>query len=657
MTQGTYRTIDVSDVIAKLGDPSHGLRAARVVQTPTGGVPDMIFQAASGPTTFSTCTALASLEDQPIFDVNRYYRDLGIAWPYRPTRRDLQRAYNRCGGESAPNADRLAYCLSQLLDRETRLHYDTMPLGQPMGDQYTWNWVQLQAAQWASERNTALAGQDAELATAQDYLAMIGMADRLDQDDEDDVPESVQSFVSSVWPYGYYLLRSRRYDDSVLSEWQQLIIAACSKIGLRRQLALGYVGQTSESWTISSHNSELVIFLNENQAPSEPVADEISACLSHSDYDHPERYYSVTTATPDTTDDFEFRTGGKQAEERQEAEQAARKAARGKTDWITSLLKEPGTSCIIRFVVDEPNWIEVMQHTFVPTKAAPADKPAESNWPERTGAVCRKTERANGQPFHEDCYICDRMRQKNNKPYSRGLRMWAIGVVRKEVLGTEDMVKNGQIEPYQVGQRVGLVDDVVEVEEVKDGKVTGNKIKKKHYVIINMALKNFFSEFVQYAKYYGTALDRDYIIERKGEGTDSVYRSTPLDVIQVPLKDEQGNVIGMEPFDLRNPKYAERYNDHGIKLGELVKHRMSDDYYARYFDPTKTVPWSTTKSDDDADDAAASGSSSATSASSEPKADTTTDVATQERLAAMRARITDNNPVRSGNAPTLMNFS
>jgi hypothetical protein len=379
----------------------------------------------------------------------------------------------------------------------------------------------------------------------------------------------------------------------------------------------------------------------------------------------------MTTTTPATEEDVDdFRTGGKQAEERQAAEQAARKAARGKTDWITSLLKEPGSSCIIRFVVDEPDWIEVMQHTFVPTKNPPSDKPADANWPERNGAVCRKTTRSNGTAFHTDCYICDHMKQKSGKPYSRGLRMWAIAVVRKEVLGTDEMVAEGKIEPHQIGQRVGIVDDLVEVDEVKDGAATGKKIFKKHYVVVNMALKNFFSEFVQYAKYYGTALDRDYIINRQGEGTDSVYRSVPLDVIQRPTRDEQGNITGMEPFDLRNPKFAEMYSDHGIKLGDMIKHRMSDEYYARYFDSRTNVPWKTSKSDDEEDDASSTASasnaaaastpaasSSPASESSEPKADTNTDESTQARLAAMRARITDGNPVRQGGSPPLMDFS
>lgn len=361
----------------------------------------------------------------------------------------------------------------------------------------------------------------------------------------------------------------------------------------------------------------------------------------------------MTAATQTEEDDF--RTGGLQAQERATAEEAVRRAGRGRTEWITSLLKNNNDSVIIRWVVDEPDWIETMQHTYVPTKSAPADKPADANWPERTGAVCRKTERANGASFYDDCYVCDHMKQKNGKPYSRGLRMWSIAVIRKEVRGTEEMAAKGMIRPDQIGQRVGITDDIVEVDEVKDGKATGKKVPRKHYVVVNMALKNFFSDFIQFAKYYETALDRDYIVTRVGEGTDSTYKSVPLDVIQKAVKDAEGNVTGVEPYDLRNPKIAEQYADHGIKLGDMVKHRMSDEYYARYFDPTKVVPWKTSKSDDEDDDAATSSSSTKPeTASAEPA----TDVATQERLAAMRARITEGNPVRSeGGATNLMDFS
>ena len=652
---GTYRLMDVSDVLDNLGDRNHGLRPARIVQLSDGqSVPDRIFQAATGPTTFSTCTELIPASIQPIFDVNSYYRDLGFDWPYKGiTRGMLREAYTRLGGQGN---ERLTYCLRQLLDKQLRPIYDAHPPGWPMDDMYTWRLIKEVAAQWASEQSA----ETGELITGQDFLRSLGF-DRLvddESEDEEEMPEAVQVFLANSWPYGYYLLHSRRYDDVTLSEWQSIIISACAHEGLSLQLALGYVGRTEQTWAIYNYNNDLVIFVNENQQPTNAIAQEIATELrTRKD---PQPMSAPTTEESTTSTASAFRRGGAQAAERQQAEAAARKAARGSTDYLSSLLKKHNDTVIIRFVIDEPDWIEVMQHSFLKTKAAPADKPADANWPDKMGAVCRKTEREDGEPFYPECFICDHMKGSNGKRPARGLRMWAIAVIRKEVIGTPEMAAEGKIPTDRVGQRVGLTDDTVEVDEVKDGKVTGNKIKRKRYVIVNYALKNFFTQFVQFSKIYGTALDRDYMITRQGEETESTYQAVPMDIIQKPILDAEGAPTGeREPFDLRNPKYADAYSDHGIDLAKIVMDRMSDRFYERFFDSRVTVPWS---SDDDDSSPAATSSSSSTAASSEPS--TVTEPApgpVSDKLKAMRDKLVEDNKGRtegaSSGATTMYDFS
>lgn len=649
---GTYRLMDVSDVLANLGDQNHGLRPARIVQLADGqSVPDRIFQAATGPTAFSTCVELVPVADLPIYDVNGYYRELGFDWPYKGiTRKDLREAFYAHDGEGD---ERLTYCLKQLLDKEVRARYDTHPPGWPMDDLYSWRLVERLAADWASERSS----ESGEMVSARDYLASLGLRppDQTESEEGEEVPELVQSFLASVWPYGYYLLHSRRYDDATLSEWQRIIISACANEGLSLQLALGYVGRTERSWAIYNFDNDLVIFLNENQQPTNEVAQEIATELRERKDPHQMSAPTETETTAPT-----FRRGGTQAAERQQAEAAARKAARGQKDYLSSLLKKNGDTVIIRFVIDEPDWIECMQHGFVKTKAAPADKPADANWPDKIGAVCRKTRNENDEPFYEDCYICEHIKNSDGKRASRGLRMWAIAVVREEVLGTPEMAAAGQIPAERVGQRVGLTDATIEVDEVKDEKVTGKKIRRKKYVIVNYAMKNFFTQFVQFAKIYGTALDRDYLITRVGEDTDSVYQAVPMDIIQKPILDAEGNPTGeREPFDLRNPKYADAYSDHGIDLVKMVFDRMSDRYYARFFDPRVSVPWSS----DDGDDAEAT--PTATGAAATPAADTSSSVAepapgpVSDRLKAMRDKLVDDNKgaANSGTGATMYDFS
>lgn len=351
---------------------------------------------------------------------------------------------------------------------------------------------------------------------------------------------------------------------------------------------------------------------------------------------------TTTAAPPDDDLDDDFRTGGAEAQARQEGEAAARKAARGQNEYLTSLLKDSGDSQIIRWITDEKQLIEVMQH-YVPTKPAPADKPAESKWPDKMSAVCRKTERRSGRPWYDDCFVCDHMRDSKGKEYSRGLRMWGIAVIRKRVVGTKEMVEAETIRPDQVDSVIGMTDDLIEVDEIVDKKLTGNKVYRKHYVIVNMGLKNFFSQFVQFARpeVYGTLLDRDYLITRTGKDTDTEYRAAPLDVIAKAVKDDEGKIVGTEPFDLRNPKFAALYEDHGIDLPKIVKRMMGDEYYGRFFDTRVTSSWKTEKDGDDDAMPATTGAAAAATDASGP---------TQEKLANMRNKILNENPGRGAPA-------
>lgn len=349
-------------------------------------------------------------------------------------------------------------------------------------------------------------------------------------------------------------------------------------------------------------------------------------------------------------DDFSgFRRGGASAETKAEAERAARAAARSKTEYLTSLLKSDGDTVFIRFIMDEPQWPEFMQHSHVPTCPPPEGIPAadRANWPSHWFGICRKSQKDDGSPFYADCYICDHLKKPDGKPISRGLKLWALACVRKEVIGDQAMVDAGKIPAAMIGRRVGFVDDVVEHPEIKDGKETGVKLRKKRIVVLNFAMKNFFSQFITYAnpKIFGTVLDRDYLITRKGKDTDTDYIGTPMDVIMKPVVNEAGAVTGSEPYDLRNPKFADLYAGHGVKLGEIIRRQMSDEYYARYFDPRVTVKWS---SNDDED----TGSQPTAAASTSPAATAEPTGQSQEQLKAMRDRIMQNSRANTTEAST-----
>lgn len=283
-------------------------------------------------------------------------------------------------------------------------------------------------------------------------------------------------------------------------------------------------------------------------------------------------------------------------------EEAAKKAGRSfQKDHYFSL--EDQEDCILRFITDEPDWISVQQYNFVPTKPAPLGddgKPVEK-WPKTMSAVAR-TDPAFEGIYHDD-YIAEHIiNPKTKKLFKPSPRTWALACLREEV--KED------------GRVVGYRDKVREVEITRkgdDGKETTEVVKEKAIVIVNMATKNFFALLIGFAKRYGTILDRDYYIKRKGDGTDTTYEIVPLDP-------------GI--LDLRDPETAKRY-EYTSTLEDIVAYRASDEYYGRFFDPNWVDP-----------EAKSGGSSSSSDGAPEAQQAKPEVEPDDDRLAALRDRIT-----------------
>lgn len=221
-------------------------------------------------------------------------------------------------------------------------------------------------------------------------------------------------------------------------------------------------------------------------------------------------------------------------------------------------------------------WPAFRQHQNIPTKPAPSDY--KGKWPATMPANCRRDPQF--ADAYSDCYICDvigPMLQYYKKP---GQRYFALAVLREAV--KED------------GRIVGYKDKTVEVTiKGKDGEE--DRVEKvKAIVVVNMAWKNFFSILNGYASAYGTVLDRDYQITRHGEKLDTTYTVIPLDPIHANLDGES------VPFDLRDDRLMVRYLPRAAEIGyakasderlsEVIAERASDDFYARFFDATKSVP-------------------------------------------------------------------
>jgi hypothetical protein len=293
-----------------------------------------------------------------------------------------------------------------------------------------------------------------------------------------------------------------------------------------------------------------------------------------------------------------FAKGGKQA--REEAKKAL--PSFSKTHFFSLADK---ASCVIRLVDDSPDWIFVPQHGFIPTKGAPKDWKSEGKdgaaakkWPATMNAVCRKAKNGDDLVFpeHESkCFICDTMRgnpKSKDGKYRPSIKLWARAILRDEVKGTEAMANTinpdtgkPYIKAHEVGKTVGFLDKIIEVQDTDgDGNTVGDPKKVADVVVINMGMKNFFGAFQASFDAYGTVLDRDYRVTRRGEGLETEYDIVPMDPIYTEGPDDQATKFTLEDEEIRAP-YLEL-----VDLEKVITEQASDRHYATFFDTTQEIP-------------------------------------------------------------------
>lgn len=328
----------------------------------------------------------------------------------------------------------------------------------------------------------------------------------------------------------------------------------------------------------------------------------------------------------------------------EEAEASSQGANFPKTHYLQMKDKE---IAILRFLTEPDEWVDADTHAMVPTKGKPADAAAEQKWPAVMGAVCRKTKMGDGKPLYNDCYICDNMRDQKGNAYKRQGRTWALAVLREQVIGDGTPDLGGAA---LRGKRVGFR-NVMREQAILDekGKPTGSIETVPALVVVNQAWKNFFSTLAGAAKVHGTLLDRDYWIVRSGDSTDTTYQITPLDPVPgFDVRDPEvaaqfGLVIDPSipsdgEFDPKTGEWLDRIQTWPAmyNLDDVVFGQSSDEFYGRFFDPTKTT------------------SAKTNTQPSKPNTE-----ATPERLSALADRVRSYSPTDVGeSAPQpLVNFN
>lgn len=485
-----------------------------------------------GPVTFSTSLDLVL---RPIWDVNRYYADLGVG--VRATKGQIARAYHR----SARDAH-LTYVTKQLLDPAVRRAYDLCDRGDVFVDDEVL--ARIRAAR-----------ADTVVSDPSGTLAPVPAEPPVQVFDTD--PVDLQDAVcTDRWPFAHYLWRTTTSDPERLTQWLYLLVSALGRRGVRSQISVGLSGGSCGPVEVVQVGGRTVIFLHEQYGLTDaPVTRAVSRLT--------DPLVEVDPTDRNTTM-AEFRRG---AQEAQEASKAGAQFARTHYFQI-----DDGKSEILRLLTDHDAWIVVDQHQNVPTRSKPSDYPDDSKWPDKMPAVCRKDKAFEG--MYADCFICEHVVGTNGVKRP-GARTWALAVLREEVR------ENGQV--------VGYRDKTREVAVMgEDGKPTKETKTEKAIVVVNMGYKNFFAALAGFGAHYHTVLDRDYLVKRSGTGTDTTYNIIPMD----PIAMADGGV-----FDVRRPEVMARYGDLP-DLGEIVTERSSDEYYARFFD-TRVAQPATKQNDSD----------------------------------------------------------
>ena len=222
--------------------------------------------AGNGPLECSTETALARLPEF-IWDVNGYYRDLGFSWPFLGISiKQIREAYLERGGITS---SRLTHIVKVMRNRARRWMYDNCWLGQRMVDEEVLAFERRRAFHETRRRRAA-----GELLGDEDVLVERGIKAR--EDDTVSEPEQELSGVSSTlqipWEWTYFQWRTTCDDTRRLARWQELLVGAYVRAGVKRRFCVGFMGRQPRKYATGVIGTVFVVFLNEDVEPSPALA-------------------------------------------------------------------------------------------------------------------------------------------------------------------------------------------------------------------------------------------------------------------------------------------------------------------------------------------------------------------------------------------------
>lgn len=199
-----------------------------------------------------------------VWDVNGYYRDLGV--PTDADRGQLRRGYQDRIERGEGDPERLTFVLKQLLNPEIRAAYDACEIGQLFFDEY------LKAVVMKRIRDEAMAKLQASEEDVDD-LEMPDFSEALNQAVQvlDSDGDGDQDAPHIAW--GYFLWNSFCTAQDKLSIWRSMVSEALWRRGVVRQVAVGYRGASAPPASVETVGDVTVVFLSDEIEPTLQAAE------------------------------------------------------------------------------------------------------------------------------------------------------------------------------------------------------------------------------------------------------------------------------------------------------------------------------------------------------------------------------------------------
>jgi len=234
-----------------------------------------------GPFAWSTSQTIMRRSSTLCWDVNGYYRSLGIGYPFvHVTVKEIREAYLALDG---PNDARLTQAFTTFLDPAAKAVYDAMPLGQRYPDPYVLLEEKLASLDRGDTVPVTAKVVDGHIVydIPEGYEMISGHAPgSLDNGRPTSKDDHHVSAKDPYYPYTVLLWDVAHFDSLVLEMWQKYLLAAAQEALYRPdRIGMG-VTEGKGGWVTGTSRGIPTVFVDRWSPPSMSVAREMIQLLA-----------------------------------------------------------------------------------------------------------------------------------------------------------------------------------------------------------------------------------------------------------------------------------------------------------------------------------------------------------------------------------------